>query len=137
MRYAGLLLVQLFLSEIVVVKADDDSILDRPEGNPAPPSQIQWHDDYHAGLDAAEHKGKLAFIWFFDPTSPNENQQFENEVLNRPDVRLLLDTHHVAIKFPTTATILSGGESVVLLDHPSFAEMLHRPGLAIVDMTAA
>jgi hypothetical protein len=135
MRYAGLTLLLLFSTSVVALAAEDAPIASLPIDNQNPVSRVQWHNDYHAGLDAAESNRRLAFIWFFDPASAAQNEEFENEVLNQLAIRLLFDVHHVAIKLPITATVLSGGKSTVLLDHPAFAEMLHRPGLAIIDMT--
>src|SRR5262245_17858666 len=97
-------------------------------------ASIQWQTDYHAGLDSAEARGRLALIWFFDPAATEQNERFDNDVLDDPRVIPLLDEHFVAIKLPMNSTVSPGDEQVKLLDHPSFAEMRNSPGLAIIDL---
>src|SRR5262245_39932309 len=99
------------------------------------PRGVVWHEDYHAGLDEAQSRRKLALVWFFDPSAASENERFEHEVLARSQIAALIDQHCVATRLEIRGSVLSGGEQVVLIDHPAFAEMLHSPGLALVDMT--
>lgn len=98
---------------------------------------IQWQTDYHAGLDEAEARRKLAFIWFYNPTDPVGNERFEQEVLSQQRMAEALATRFTPIRLLTSATVSSGGKDVVLMDHAAFGEMRHSPGLAIVDMTEA
>ena len=96
---------------------------------------IDWNTDYHTGLKAAELGRKNALVWFFDPALSAQNERLEQDVFQEPHLRELLDDRFVVIKLPVNAVVLSGGESMVLLEHPAFTEMQHKPGLAIVDMT--
>jgi hypothetical protein len=95
---------------------------------------IAWHDDYHAGLDEAHFRGRMALVWFHDPRVASANARFERNVLQSPSILQLL-SGYVAIKLPTDATAVCNGQDQVLLDHPALAEMLHSPGLAIIDMS--
>jgi hypothetical protein len=99
------------------------------------PSGLVWHEDYHASLDEAQSRRKLALVWFFDPSAASENERFEQEILARPQIAALINQHCVAARLELRGSVLSRGEQVVLIDHPAFAEMLHSPGLALIDMT--
>jgi len=77
----------------------------------------------------------MALLWFCDPKSPSHNEQFEEEVLSQQQIVDSIHQHCIALRLPLDASVLSGGERIVLLDHPSFTEMRHSPGLAIVDLT--
>src|SRR5262245_5583463 len=99
-----------------------------------PVSPIAWHDDYHAGLDEAQFRGQMALLWFYNPQTSAQNDEFERTVLGSPAINRLL-LRYVAIKLPTDATAVCDGQQAVLLDHPAFTEMLHSPGLAIIDMS--
>jgi hypothetical protein len=96
-------------------------------------SSISWHEDYHVGLDEAHFRGQMALVWFYDPKAPAAGAHFEQAVLQSPAIAKLLQ-RYVAIKLPADATAICEGQQQVLLDHPAFAEMLHSPGLAIIDM---
>lgn len=95
-----------------------------------------WLPGYHEALDAAEAKQQLAFIWFYDPLTPELNDQFAATVLNNEQVAQKLNDNFSLTRLPIDVQIESSGQQVALLRHPAFAEMLGRPGLAIVDMTA-
>lgn len=109
-----------------VLSADDDS---------ATKSTIHWHTDYHAGLDEAEARRQLAFLWFYNPTDPVENDRLEREVLSQEKIAAALSSRYTPIRLLTSATVMSGGKEVVLMDHAAFGEMRHAPGLAIIDMS--
>jgi hypothetical protein len=94
-----------------------------------------WHDDYHAGLDEAQSRSKLALLWFFDPRATEQNAQFEHDVLAQDQIDDLINERCVPIRLPIDACVLSGGKPVTLIEHAAFAEMQHSPGLAMIDMT--
>ena len=91
-----------------------------------------WLTDYARGVQLAQKQRKLMLVYFRD-TQPSElQQQFESESLSNPRVQGEL-ADFVCVRVPFNATISTDGRSVRLLDTPSFAEMLGRPGIAIVD----
>jgi len=96
---------------------------------------VAWQDDYHSGMDLANERRKLAFVWFYDSRDPEGTNQFEREVLMQQAVADLIADRCMAIRLPTDAKIASGGAEVPLLDHPAFAEMQGTPGIALLDMT--
>jgi hypothetical protein len=98
-------------------------------------SRIDWLDDYHAALDEAEQRRRMALVWFFDRGDAVANVRFEEDVLSDPEIQATCGESLVPVKLPTDAVVTSGGEEVRLLEHPAFAEMLRSPGLAIIDMT--
>jgi hypothetical protein len=101
---------------------------------PATAATPTWHTDYHTGLEAATTNRQLALIWFFDPDQTESNDRFESEVLSNPKVAALIAERCAPIKLPKTVSVSSSGEQLTLLDQPAFAEMLHSPGLALIDM---
>jgi hypothetical protein len=129
-------LLGVFGFAITVAYADAGRPIPRSEAAEAHSTQpIAWHDNYHEGLDLAQSAGRLALIWFFDRSAAASNEQFELEILSQHRIAELIGKHCVAIRLPVDTIVSSGGDRVVLLDHPSFAEMRHSPGLAILDLT--
>jgi hypothetical protein len=98
-------------------------------------SKIDWLGDYHAALDEAEQHGRMALVWFVDRGDALTNVRFERDVLSQPEIQAAIGSTLIPVKLPTDAVVASGGQEIKLLDHPAFAEMLHSPGLAIIDMT--
>jgi hypothetical protein len=99
-------------------------------------SPVVWQTDYREALAQAKADKALVLIWFCDPREKDENDKFEAAVLNDAQVQKRLAGVALA-KLPLNAAVASSSEkesSVVLLEHAAFAEMLHRPGLAIIDM---
>ena len=84
-------------------------------------------------MDAATEQQRMMFIYFFDPRRPEAQQAFEQQSLAEPRNREILTHDYVSVKLPIDAVITSGGKPVELLKHPAFAEMLGRPGVAILD----
>jgi hypothetical protein len=73
-------------------------------------------------------------IYFEGPAGCSHCRKFETETLTDPEIEDQL-AQFIALKLPSNAQITVDGKSVTLLRHPAFAEMLNRPGLAILDMT--
>lgn len=134
LKFLGSLIVITCLASVIAY-ADSARSVHRAERIPRlPPHPVAWCEDYYDGLDSAQNAGKLALIWFYNPQSDASNEDFEQEVLSRPRVVDLIYQHCVPIRLPTDLSVASGSQEVVLLDHASFAEMKHSPGLAILDM---
>ncbi len=99
-------------------------------------SQVVWHTNYREVLARAESDKTFALIWFCDPREREENDKFEAAVLSDPTVRERL-RDFALVKLPHDAAIAGSKENepgIMLLNHAAFAEMLHKPGLAMIDM---
>lgn len=97
---------------------------------------LRWQTDYRAALAQAKADKTLALLWFYDPREHDENEKFALAVLNHPELQQRLAGVSLA-KLPLDASIAGKTEnepSVSLLEHAAFAEMLHKPGLAMIDM---
>lgn len=100
-----------------------------------PSSGVAWLDDYREATDRAQAGGKMVLIWFFDPRWEAADAAFDQVVLRQAAIAKLIEQRFVPLKLAIDTKVLSGGEEVILLKHPAFAEMLGTPGLAILDMT--
>jgi len=97
---------------------------------------VAWQTNYREAIDVAKVEKSLLLVWFCDPKQKDEYEKWEAAVLGNLEVQKRL-TDVVLIKLPLDVSIpasIEGEPNIVLLDHPAFAEMLHKPGLAIVDM---
>jgi hypothetical protein len=97
-------------------------------------SPLAWHNNYRLAMQAAFEQQRNMFILFCEPGSSATQQAFEQQALADPRIREKLVRDFVLTKLPTSATITNGGKPVELLKHPAFAEMLGRPGMAIIDL---
>ena len=95
-------------------------------------SELSWLDDYRHGTELAEREGKMLLIYFRDMGENPLCGQFESETLADAEVVRNLGAY-VRVVLPLDAKIVSGGKELTLQKHPSFLEMMERPGLAIVD----
>ena len=99
-------------------------------------TQVVWKTDYREAVDQAKAKKKLLLLWFCDPKQKDENERWEAAVVGNLEVQKRLG-EVVIIKLPLDAAVAGSSEkepNIVLLDHAAFAEMLHKPGLAMIDM---
>lgn len=94
--------------------------------------ELSWHTDYAAAVRQAEVLGKILLIHFYDPSAENVNKAFQEKSLTDAKVNALL-AKYVRVRLPLDATTTSGGKQIELLKHPSFKEMLGRPGVAMID----
>lgn len=92
----------------------------------------QWYTDYSVAYDVAKQQGKMLLMVFQAAEGDAARAVFEQRVLSDPRVKERLH-RFVFAKLPLDASIIIGGKPTRLLDHPSFAEMQHRQGLAIID----
>lgn len=103
-----------------------------PETTTDAAPEIVWHSDYAKATSEAETRNRMLFIYFCDQDGNDPCIRFKNETLSDPKVcRKLQD--YVCVQIPMEGKIKVQGKDVVLLRHESFAEMLGRPGIAIVD----
>ena len=96
---------------------------------------VEWFEDYHDALSQAEASGQMVLIWFRDPAWEANDAAFERVILEDPTIATAIQQRYVAVKLPVDAVASSSGESVTLMKHSAFAEMLGLPGLAILDLT--
>lgn len=95
-------------------------------------ASTSWFTDYAEASAAAERRGAMLLVLFFDEEKAPLNAHFERAVLQRPEVARRLE-RYVCVKLPIDARIRSGGKDVVLLEHASFSAMEGHDGVAILD----
>lgn len=93
-----------------------------------------WEDNYGDAVRQAIDQHKMLVIYFEGPKGCGYCRQFEKQSLADSEVQQQLKKF-VSLRLPTNAQITVDGKSQTLLRHPAFAEMLNRPGIAILDMT--
>jgi hypothetical protein len=94
------------------------------------------HTDYKQAVNEAAEDRKLLFVYFHE-THPNAAQRaFESNTLGDVVIKEQLK-RYVLLRLPRNATIVENGNRVTLLEHPAFAEMLGRQGVAILDFAHA
>jgi hypothetical protein len=74
----------------------------------------------------------MLLIVFQAPEDDSARQAFEKHSLANPEVQKR-QGRYVLAKLPLDASIRINGQQVRLLDHPSFAEMQRRQGVAVLD----
>jgi hypothetical protein len=92
------------------------------------------HTDYAKAMSEAVESRKMLFIYFFDPRVNPARTAFETLTLSHLEIQEKLKRYVVA-KLPTDAQVTVDGKPSTLLAHPAFAEMLNRPGIAVVDLS--
>ncbi|MBN1394778.1 MAG: hypothetical protein JW959_07130, partial [Pirellulales bacterium] len=103
--------------------------------NPAGDSsevEVSWRADYAKAMTEAENDNKMMFIYFCDPEGDELCNRFKKETLDDPRISVKL-REYVCVQLPLDAKIKVRSEEIVLLEDESFAEMLGKPGIAIVD----
>jgi hypothetical protein len=115
--------------------ASEDSSTDLPldDASPVPSAQVV-HTDYQKAMSEAAQSRKLLFIYFYDPKMTAARKAFETLTLAQLEIREKL-SRFVIVTLPTDARITMEGKSIVLLEHAAFAEMLSRPGVAMIDLS--
>ena len=96
------------------------------------PLPIRWHDNYASAYDQAAKERRPLLIYFRDDSPTSPAHRFDS-ILESSTVREFL-RYYVCARLPLSATTVSGGKEVLLLQQPAFSEMLGLPGLAIVDL---
>jgi hypothetical protein len=91
------------------------------------------HTDYQKAMAEATESRKMLFIYFHDSKMTAARRAFETLTLPPLEIQEKLK-RYVFLKLPTDAVVSIGGKQVKLLQHPSFAEMLGRSGVAAIDL---
>jgi len=94
------------------------------------------HTDYKKAMDEAVQSRKMMFIYFYDPRMTGARRAFEQLTLSQLEIQEKLK-RYVVVKLPKDARATIDGQPLVLLSHPAFAEMLDRPGVAVIDLAHA
>ncbi len=90
------------------------------------------HTDYKQAVKEAAEDRKLLFIYFHEPWPNAAQRAFETSTLADVVIKEQLK-RYVLLRLPRDASIVENGKRVTLLEHPAFAEMLGRQGVAILD----
>ncbi len=93
---------------------------------------VEWLDDYLEGIAAARQRRRMLLIFFTGPEDDADSRRFWDETLTDPRVEANLDDY-VCVRLPLNAEAEIEGNTIRLLKHRAFREMLGRPGVAIVD----
>lgn len=104
----------------------------RPDPEVGVASPIEWMTDYAEATARAEGEERMLLVYFERADGTGGCAQFETETLLKAEVREHLDSY-VCLKLSVDAEVNLEGTKTVLLKHPSFAEMVGLPGVAIVD----
>lgn len=92
-----------------------------------------WSTDYATAMSVAERQGKMLVLCFFDPAGNDRGRRWEALLQADPAIRAQFQKA-VAVKVPLDARIQVQGQSVTLVEHPAYAALDRRPGLAIIDL---
>jgi len=114
--------------------ADESGFCDGCFPEPSKEPEPSWATDYVEASRMAREQGRMLFVYFCDPGENSPCNRFKAETLDSASVRERL-WEYVCLRLPMDAKITVGGEQVSVLGHAAFAEMLGRPGIAIVDYT--
>jgi hypothetical protein len=98
------------------------------------PTATIAHTDYRKAMTEAVESRKMLFIYFYDPQMTPARKAFESLTLSHLEIQEKLRRYVVA-KLPIDARITVDGQPLTLLAHASFAEMLGRPGVAVIDLS--
>ncbi len=97
------------------------------------PTARRFHTDYQKAMQEAAESRKMLFIYFHDTRMTAARKAFETETLPKIEIQEKLNGY-VYLELPLDAQVKIGGKKVTLIKHASFAEMLGRAGLAVVDL---
>lgn len=95
-------------------------------------AKLDWHTSYAEAVEVATREGKMLLICFHQPSGSEVCDRFARQALADPGVTERLK-HYVRAKLPVNTTISGKEGETTLLEHSGFAEMLGRPGVAIID----
>lgn len=95
-------------------------------------AKLGWHTSYAKAVEVAMREGKMLLICFHQPGGSELCDRFARQALADPGVAERLK-HYVRARLPVNTTISGKDGENTLLEHSGFAEMLGRPGVAIID----
>jgi len=95
-------------------------------------AKLAWHTSYAQAVEVAIQEEKMLLLCFHHPGGSALCDRFARQALAEPGVAERLQ-HYVRARLPVNTTIAGKEGEIALLEHAGFAEMLGRPGVAIVD----
>lgn len=95
-------------------------------------AEATWLADYGAAVDRTQREKRMLLVYFCREDGSGGCGEFESQTLSDGEVTASLKPY-VLLRLPTDAAVALEGSTAVLLKHPSFAEMVGLPGIAIVD----
>jgi hypothetical protein len=124
----------LVLLAFFVLNAAQRNSLRAADGDQEKPAEIElsWLTDYAEATEAAQMQSKMLLLFFHQKGQNKARDAFEEKTLANPEIRAKLSSYVLA-KLPIDAEIHIDGQSTVLLKHSSFAEMLGRQGIVVID----
>ncbi|HEX3726551.1 MAG TPA: hypothetical protein VHV08_09930, partial [Pirellulales bacterium] len=115
------------------IPASSDHPADEEVDSLPGPAPAVVHTDYGKAFREAAEDRKLLFIYFYESSPNAANRAFEQLTLADEGIQEQLK-RYVVVKLPRDTQIKVDGQSITLLKHPAFAEMLGRQGVAILDL---
>jgi hypothetical protein len=103
-----------------------------PAANDKPARNLAWYTDYADAMVAARTRGKMMFVFLYEPGENRLGEHFESTVLGQLDVGRRFQ-EYVLVKLPVDAKIVVQGKEVAVREHPALEPMRGRPGVAILD----
>jgi hypothetical protein len=100
-------------------------------GTKRPAAAVPWLDDYSFAMRAAEKQAKMLLIYFGKGPNP-ACDPFMTWALGDPAICERLK-EYVCLRLPANARVETAAGDLALVEQPAFAEMLGRPGIAIID----
>jgi len=95
---------------------------------------LAWMGDYAEAAAKAEAEGRMLLIYFQRVDGSGGCAQFDAETLSNTRIREGMEAY-VCLKVPLDARVNIEGSESVLLEHPSFSEMVGLPGIAVIDFS--
>lgn len=105
----------------------------RQQGQPA---RLCWNTDYAQAYCEAQKQGKMLVVDFYRVGRRSLGRRYASEVLCDPRVCEKLGAYVLA-RLPLRARFQTDSQTMRVLEHPAFAEMLDSEGVAILDFTDA
>lgn len=101
------------------------------ETETASDSAIAWNARYSEAMNVAREEGKMMFIYFHEPGTP-DLAVFDRWLESTQDGATLAKVM-VFCAVPTDLKVVTDGKEMKLLSHPAFQHMEGRPGVAMID----
>ena len=93
---------------------------------------IHWMTDYATARELADRQDRMLLIFFRNSENDTLGKRFETETLGNQKIREKLQDY-ICVQLPLNAKISLDNKEITLIEHPSFREMLGKPGIAVID----
>jgi hypothetical protein len=126
-----------FLLAVFAAITSDAGALAEEVSPAIPKDSVAWRSNYRAALEEAQAAKGMALLWFVDSGSEPEREWPLRDLFSRC-LEAPLPVQFIPLRLPTDTTLSTTGKSkfkaLRLLDHPAFAELRGRAGIAVIDM---